>query len=137
MRDRTAIAVLFIALAAAGGGFWALTAELPASEAPNANFTVDGDPDAGTLTVEHAGGETLESGSVRVLVYEDRPIVPDRTVHGTIWETDTGVVQPGDRVELEDRRFAPDQRLVVRWFGDDGQANLHETELRRLTDPAA
>ena len=129
VQDRTALAALFVALAAAGGGFWVLTADLPAAETPETSFAVEGDPEAGTLAVEHAGGETLESGSIRILVYEDRPIVPDRTVHGTIWETETGVVQPGDRIELEDRRFAPDQRLVVRWFGDDGQANLHETDL--------
>jgi len=126
VRDRTALAVLFVALAAAGGGVWVLTAELPAAETPDANFVVEGDPEAGALAVEHTGGETLESGSLRVLVYEDRPIVPDRTVHGTIWDTETGVIQPGDRVELEDRRFTPGQRVVVRWFGDDGQANLHE-----------
>ena len=124
MRDRTAVAAFLFLLAIAGLGLYSSTTDLPAERAPDATFEIDGDPAADELTVEHAGGESLSSGSLRILVYEDRPIVPDRTVHGTLWETDTGWIQPGNRIELEDQRFAPGQRVVVRWFGEAGQANL-------------
>lgn len=129
MRDRAAIAVLAVVVAVAVGGSWFLTADLPAAEAPNADFEVTGDAAAGEVAVEHVEGKSIPSASLRILVYEDRPVLPDRTVHGTIWESDTGVIQPGDRIELEDPRFESGQRLVVRWFGDDGRANLHETVL--------
>lgn len=127
MRDRTAVAALLFLLAVAGIGLYSLTNDLPAESAPDATFEIEGDPAADELAVEHAGGASLESGSLRILVYEDRPIVPDRPVHGTIWETDTGLIQPGNRIELEDPRFKPGQRVVVRWFGEAGQANLYET----------
>jgi len=130
MRDRTAIAVLCVVFAVAIGGYWFLTADLPAEDAPDADFEVTGDAVAGELTVEHVGGQSVSSESLRILVYEDQPILPDRTVHGTVWENETGVIQPGDRIELEDPRFEPGQRLVVRWFGDGGQANLHDTAIR-------
>lgn len=124
MRDRTAIAVVLVGLAAAGAGGYVLTNDLPDSETPDARFEVSGDPEAGELAVEHAGGAPVATGSLRVLVYEDRPVVPDRPVHGTVWETEAGAVRPGDRIELEDRRFEPGQRVVVRWFGDEGRATL-------------
>jgi len=129
VRDRIAFAVLLFALLAVVAGFYISTGDLPAEDAPDATFEVEADLGAGELAVEHAGGESLPSGSIRVLVYEDRPLVPDRTVHGTIWETDTELIQPGNRIELEDPRFDAGQRVVVRWFGDDGQANLHETSV--------
>ncbi|MDR9382139.1 MAG: type IV pilin N-terminal domain-containing protein [Natronomonas sp.] len=129
MRDSAAVAVLLVAVAAAVGGLWFVTADLPDAETPNATFEVTGDASAGELTVEHAGGDSVASESLRILVYEDRPIVPDRTVHGTIWGTDTGMIQPGDRIALEDRRFDDRQRLVVRWFGDGGQATIYETTI--------
>lgn len=127
MRDRTAVALFLIGLAVAVGWGLFLTGDLPAEDAPNAEFEITSDPAADELVVEHVGGEALDSGSVRVLVYEDRPIIPDRTVHGTVWETETGVVGPTDRIELEDPRFEPGHRVVIRWFGDAGQANLHES----------
>lgn len=129
MRDRTALAALLFAAALVAVGFSLSTSELPASATPDASFEIESDASAGELAVEHAGGESLPSGSIRVLVYEDRPIVPDRTVHGTLWETDSELILPGDRLELEDPRFAPGQRVVVRWFGDDGQANLRESTI--------
>ena len=129
MRDRTAIAVLAVAFVVGLGGYWFLTADLPAEDAPDADFEVTDDIAADTIVVEHAGGQSIPSESLRILVYEDRWVLPDRTVHGTIWESDTGAIQPGDRIELEDPRFEPGQRVVVRWFGDDGRANLHETTL--------
>ena len=129
MRDRIAVAVFLSVLLAAVAGIYISTGDLPAEDAPDATFAVEADPGAGELVVEHAGGESLPSGSIRVLVYEDRPLVPDRTVHGTIWETDTGSIQSGDRIELEDPRFDAGQRVVIRWFGDDGQANLHEARI--------
>ena len=127
MRDRTAFAFLLIVLLAAAGGLWALTSDLPSEDVPNATFEISGDVDADELVVEHVDGDSFESESLRILVYEDRPIVPDRTVHGTIWETETGVIQPGDRIELDDPRFESGQRVVIRWFGDGGQANVYET----------
>jgi hypothetical protein len=130
VRDRGVLAVFAIGLAvAAVAGGWYLTAGLSAEEPPDASFEVTGDVAAGELVVEHAGGDPIASGALRILVYEDRPIVPDRTVHGTIWETNRGPVAPGDRIELEDPRFESGQRVVVRWFGDDGQANLYETRI--------
>lgn len=129
MRDSTAIAVLFVGLIVAAGGSWILTAELSADDPPDATFEVAGDAAAGELTVEHAGGDAVATESLRILVYEDRPIVPNRTVHATIWETETGLIQPDDRIELDDPRFEDGQRLVVRWFGDDGQASIYETSI--------
>ena len=126
MRDRTAAAVLLLLAVVVLAGGQLLTADLAAEAAPNATFTVDGDADG--LVVEHAGGEPLESGTVRVLVYEERRLLPDRTVHGTTWDAGTAV-ESGDRLVLEDPRFAPGQRLVVRWYGEGGQANLHEARL--------
>lgn len=127
MRDRTAIVVVLFGLAVAAGGIHVLTTDLPDGAAPDASFEVSGDPAAGELAVEHAGGTSVSSGSLRILVYEDRPIVPDRAVHGTIWETETGLVRPGDRIDLEDRRFESGQRVAIRWFGDAGQATLDES----------
>ena len=124
MRDRTAIAALLILFSIAGIGLSASASDLPAERAPDTTFEIEGDPAAGELAVEHAGGESLSSGSLRILVYGDRPIVPDRPVHGSVWETETGLIQPGNRIELEDRRFESGQRVVVRWFGEEGQANL-------------
>ncbi|QLD85311.1 type IV pilin N-terminal domain-containing protein [Natronomonas halophila] len=129
MRRVPAVALLLVVVAAVG--LWLLPAFLqaPPEAVPNASFDVSGDPTEDRLVVEHAGGETFESGELAVLVYEDRPVVPDRTVHRTTWETNT-TVRPGDRLELEDTRFEPKQRVVVRWFGEAGQANLHETVLK-------
>jgi hypothetical protein len=131
VRDSTAVAVVLVAVLAVVTGVWFVTTELSADDPPDATFEVTGDASAGELTVEHGGGDSVATGSLRILVYEDRPIVPDRTVHGTIWETgtETGLIHPGDRIELEDPRFEPGQRLVVRWFGDDGQAPIHETRI--------
>ncbi|MFO7927983.1 type IV pilin N-terminal domain-containing protein [Natronomonas sp.] len=129
MRDSTAAAVLFVAVAAAVGGLWVVTTDLPAEETPNATFEVTSDASTDELTVEHAGGDSVATESLRILVYEDRPIVPDRPVHGSVWETETGQIQPGDRIELEDQRFEGGQRLAVRWFGDDGQATIYETTI--------
>jgi hypothetical protein len=126
VRDRTAIAVVLLGLAVAAGGAYVLTTDLPEEAAPDADFEVSGDPAAGELVVEHAGGTSVSSGSLRILVYEDRPLVPDRAVHGTVWEAETGLVRPGDRIELEDRRFESGQRVAIRWFGDAGQATLDE-----------
>jgi hypothetical protein len=127
-RVRVAAAVALVALAVAAVGSFVPPAPSP-EETPDATFEIDGDPGADELVVEHAGGASVESGSLRVLVYEDRPVVPDRTVHGSVWESDTGYLQPGARIELSDPRFEPGQRVVVRWFGDAGQANLHEATL--------
>ncbi|TKR25189.1 type IV pilin [Natronomonas salsuginis] len=129
MRDSTAIAAVLVAVAAVVTGLWFVTAELSADDPPDAMFEVMGDASAGELTVQHVGGDSVGSESLRILVYEDRPIVPDRTVHGTIWETETGLIRPDNRITLEDRRFEPGQRLVVRWFGDDGQESIYETTI--------
>jgi hypothetical protein len=129
VRDRTAIAAFLLALSIAGIGLSVSTSDLPAERTPDATFEIDGDPAASELAVEHAGGESLSSGSLRILVYEDRPVVPDRPVHGSVWETETGWIQPGDRIELGDRRFESGQRVVVRWFGEQGQANLAEASI--------
>ena len=129
MRDRIAFAFLLFVLLAAAGGIWLLTDDLPDENVPDATFEVAGDAESGELIVEHADGESFESESLRVLVYEDRPVIPDRTVHGTIWETETGVIQPGDRIELDDPRFESGQRVVIRWFGDGGQANVYDTTI--------
>lgn len=127
MRDRTAVAILLVVAVVALVGFNLVTSDLPESAVPDAQFeaTYDGEE----LVVEHAGGESFESESLRILVYEDRPLVPDRTVHGTIWEADGQLIQSGDSITLEDPRFETGQRLVVRWFDDSGQANVHESEL--------
>jgi hypothetical protein len=129
MRRVPAVALLFVIAAVVG--LWLLPAFLqaPPEAVPNASFDVRSDPAENSLVVEHGGGEAFESGALAVLVYKDRPVVPDRTVHRTTWETNT-TVRPGDRLELEDPRFEPGQRVVVRWFGEAGQANLHETVLK-------
>lgn len=129
MRDRTAIAIIFLGVLAAAGGIWFLTGDVPAEETPNVSFEITSDASEDELVVEHVGGDSLESESLRILVYEDRPIVPDRPVHGTVWETDSGTIQAGDRIELDDPRFEAGQRVVVRWFGDAGQANVYETRI--------
>jgi hypothetical protein len=129
MRRAPAVALLLVAAAAVG--LWLLPAVLqaPPEAVPNASFEVSGDSAADRLVVEHAGGEAFDSGQLAIIVYADRPVVPDRTIHRTTWETNT-TVRPGDRLELEDPRFEPGQRVVVRWFGEAGQANLHETALK-------
>ena len=127
MRDRVAVVVFLLAVVAAAVGGSLLTTDAPPSAAPNADFAVTGDP-SDTVTVEHVGGDSLDSGAVRVLVYEDRPLIPDRTVHATTWE-EPGLIQETDRLEVEDPRFESGQRLVVRWFGDEGPATLYETHL--------
>ncbi|MFT4883020.1 MAG: hypothetical protein ACI8U4_000518 [Natronomonas sp.] len=128
MRRAPAVALLFVAVVAFG--LWLLPAFLqaPPEAVPDASFEVDGDPADDRLVVEYVDGDTFESGELAVIVYEDRPVVPDRTVHRTTWETNT-TVRPGDRLELDDPRFEPGQRVVVRWFGEAGQANLHEADL--------
>jgi hypothetical protein len=128
MRDRTVVAALIGALLVGVVAWYATPTELSPGAAPNASFTVDGDPGE-RVVVEHAGGAALKSGSLRVLVYEDRPIVPDRTVHGSTWRANDSRIDPGDRLSLADPRFEAGQRLVVRWYGDEGQATLHETRL--------
>lgn len=122
-------AALFFVLAVAAG-LWLLPTFLqaPPAAVPDATFEVSSDPAEDRLVVEHAGGDRFESGTLAVLVYEDRPVVPDRTVHRTTWRTN-GTIRPGDRLTLTDRRFEPGQRVVVRWFGEAGQANLHRAEL--------
>ena len=130
MRDRTAVALFVTASVVAVVGFSVLTADVPSEDAPDVTFAVETDAAAGELVVEHAAGEALDPGSLRILVYEDRAILPDRTVHGTVWDDGPGTIRPGDRIELEDRRFEPGQRVVVRWFGDAGQATLYETTMR-------
>ena len=125
MRDGVAVAVLLGAVLAGGVYLGTATTDLPTDAAPNATFAV-GELDGETVVVEHAGGEPVEG--LRVLVYEDRRVLPDRTVHATAWGVESPV-RPGEEVELEDPRFESGQRLVVRWFGDDGQANLSEQRI--------
>jgi hypothetical protein len=127
VRDRTAVSLIAVLVVAAAGGFYVFTADLAPAETPDATFDVDTDFGTDTVVVEHTGGESLASGSVRVLVFERRPVVPDRPVHGTVWEASGPLIQPGARLELEDQRFEPGQTLVVRWYGEDGQGNLAET----------
>lgn len=129
MRDRSALVVLVVVATLLAGGYHLVVADLPPEAAPDATFEVSGDADGGELVVEHVDGEAVASGSVTVLVYEDRRYLPDRTVHGTVWEVDAEAIGPGDRIVLEDPRFERGQRLVVRWFGDEGRANLHETRI--------
>lgn len=128
MRRVPAVVLLLVVVAAVG--LWLLPAFLqaPPEAVPNASFDVTGDPAEDRLVVEYTDGGGFDSGELAVLVYEDRPVVPDRTVHRTTWQTNT-TVRPGDRLELEDPRFEPGQRVVIRWFGEDGQANLHESKL--------
>ncbi|WP_336134894.1 hypothetical protein [Natronomonas amylolytica] len=128
MRRASAVALVLIAVVAAG--LWLLPAFLraPPEAVPDASFDVSSDPAEDSLVVEYADGDAFESGELAVIVYEDRPVVPDRTVHRTTWETNT-TVRPGDRLELDDPRFEAGQRVVVRWFGEAGQANLYESRL--------
>ena len=119
MRDGVAAVVLVVALVGSVVGFGVVTSQLSAESTPEADFAVSG-LDDGRVVVEHAGGESLEA-TVRVLVYEERRFLPDRTVHASDWNE---TVRPGERLRLEDPRFEPNQRLVVRWYGGDGQANL-------------
>ena len=83
MRDRIAFAFLLFVLLAAAGGIWLLTDDLPDENVPDATFEVAGDAESGELIVEHADGESFESG----------------------------------------------QRVVIRWFGGGGQANVYETTI--------
>ena len=122
MRDGVALAVLTVAALGTAAGLGYVTTDLPSRAAPDASFEAT-DLENGTVTVEHAGGKPVEG--LRVLVYEDRRFLPDRTVHATAWGVESPV-RPGEKIELEDPRFESGQRLVVRWFGDDGQANLFE-----------
>lgn len=128
MDDRVGYAVFVFAALAAGLWFYTATLSAPPGAAPDATFEVETDLENDTLVVEHAEGEPFESGRLAVLVYEDRPVVPDRTVHRTTWET-RRLIQPGDRLELEDPRLESGHRLVVRWFGEEGQTNVHVEEL--------
>ena len=125
MRDGVAVAVLAVAALGTAAGLGYVTMDLSPGAAPDASFEATGLENA-TVTVEHAGGEPVEG--LRVLVYEDRRLLPDRTVHATAWGVESPV-RPGEEIELEDPRFEPGQRLVVRWFGDDGQANLSERRI--------
>ena len=124
MRDGVAVAVFVVALVGSVAGFGAVTSQLSAESAPDADFAVSS-LDDGRVVVEHVGGEPLEA-TVRVLVYEERRFLPDRTVHASDWN---GTIRPGERLRLEDQRFEPGQRLVVRWYGGDGQANLASARL--------
>lgn len=128
MRDRTAGTILIGVLVLCVAAWYVMPSELSDDAVPNATFTVDGEI-GGDVFVEHAGGGSFESGSIRVLVYENRPVIPDRTVHGTTWRQNDSRIWPGDRLVLTDPRFEAGQRVVVRWYGDDGQAVLHETWL--------
>ena len=119
MRDGVAAAVLVAALVGSVAGFGIVTSQLSVESAPAADFAVS-DLDDGQVVVEHTGGRSLDA-TVRVLVYEERWFLPDRTVHASNWN---GTVRPGERLRLEDPRFEPGQRLVVRWYDGDGQANL-------------
>lgn len=127
MRDGAALAVLAVLVVGAGIGLAVTTTDLPADRSPDATFDVrESGEDA--VVVEHVGGDTLSADAVRLLVYEDRRFLPDRTVHASTWG-EAGRVRPGDRRRLQDRRFATGQRLVVRWYGEAGQANLAEARL--------
>jgi hypothetical protein len=125
VRDGVALAVLVVVALGTAAGLGYVTTDLPPGAAPDASFEATG-LENGTVTVEHAGGEPVEG--LRVLVYEDRRFLPDRTVHATAWGVESPV-RPGEEIELEDPRFESDQRLVVRWFGNDGQANLSEQHI--------
>jgi hypothetical protein len=124
VRDGVAAVVFVVALVGSVAGFGAVTSQLSADSTPDADFAVSS-LDDGRVIVEHVGGEPLEA-TVRVLVYEERRFLPDRTVHASDWN---GTVRPGERLRLEDPRFEPGQRLVVRWYGGDGQANLASARL--------
>jgi hypothetical protein len=124
VRDGVAAVVFVVALVGSVAGFGAVTSQLSADSTPDADFAVSS-LDDGRVIVEHIGGEPLEA-TVRVLVYEERRFLPDRTVHASDWN---GTVRPGERLRLEDPRFEPGQRLVVRWYGGDGQANLASARL--------
>lgn len=126
MWKRVAFAVALVVVGGVTVGGLLISVDGPPDEVPDTTFDVSGSPDDGRLIVEHGGGDTLESGTIRVLVYEDRSLLPDRTIHGSTWEVEGPYIQPGDRIVLEDPRFESGQRLVVRWFGPDGQANVHE-----------
>ena len=80
MRDGVALAVLAVAALGTAAGLGHVATDLPSGAAPNATFEATG-LESGTVTVEHAGGEPVEG--LRVLVYEDRRVLPDRTVHAT------------------------------------------------------
>ena len=125
MRDGVAVAVLAVIALGTAAGLGYVTTDLPPEAAPDASFEAT-NLENGTVTVEHAGGEPVEG--LRVLVYGDRQFLPDRTVHATAWGVESPV-RPGEEIELEDPRFESGQRLVVRWFGDDGQANLFEQRI--------
>ncbi|PSQ17696.1 hypothetical protein BRD02_03005 [Halobacteriales archaeon QS_8_69_73] len=124
MRDGVAAVVFVVALVGSVAGFGAVTSQLSADSTPDADFAVSS-LDDGRVVVEHVGGEPLEA-TVRIIVYEERRFLPDRTVHASGWN---GTVRPGKRLRLEDQRFEPGQRLVIRWYGGDGQANLASARL--------
>ncbi|MEF8807903.1 hypothetical protein [Natronomonas sp.] len=128
MRRAPAVALVLVAVVAVGLWLLPTLLQAPPEAVPDASFEVSGDPAEDRLVVEYVDGDAFESGELAVIVYEDRPVVPDRTVHRTTWETNT-TIRPGDRLELDDPRFEAGQRVVIRWFGDAGQANLHETDL--------
>lgn len=127
MRDGVAVAVLAVAVVGAAAWFGTATMEAPPGQTPNASFAVS-ELDDDTLVVEHADGVPVSADSLRLLVYEDRRVLPDRTVHASRWG-ENGTVRPGDARRLRDRRFEPGQRLVVRWYGEDRQATLAERRL--------
>ena len=105
-------------------GFELVRSDPPPAATPNATFEVT-DLDDDTVVVAHAGGAPVDADAVRILVPEERRLLPDRTVHGSTWAA-PGRIRQGDRRRLEDPRFEPGQRLIVRWFGPDGQATLSE-----------
>ena len=125
MRDAVAVVVIAVAALGVVVGLGYVTADLPAEDAPEASFEAS-DLENGTVAVEHVGSEPVEG--LRILIYEDRRFLPDRTVHAAAWGVETPV-RPGERLKLEDPHFESGQRLVVRWFGGDGRTNLAEERL--------
>ena len=125
MRDGVALVALVVVALGTAAGLGHVTTDLPPGAAPDASFEATG-LENGTVTVKHVSSEPVEG--LRVLVYEDRRFLPDRTVHAAAWGVETPV-RPGERLKLEDPHFESGQRLVVRWFGGDGRANLAEERL--------
>jgi len=108
-------------------GFELARSDPPPAATPNATFEAT-NLDDDTVVVEHAGGAPVDADAVWILVPEERRLLPDRTVPGSTWAAH-GRIRQGDRRRLEDPRFEPGQRLIVRWFGHDGQATLSEGRL--------
>lgn len=82
---------------------------------PNLFLDVTDDPDAGTVTVSHEGGEEVPVDELAVVIDDGSEIEPD---------VDGDAFAPGDRFTVE---VAPFHRVTVQWTDGEARAELGAT----------